>query len=144
MGTKLKKTELKKLTNKLLSEKERLTLNDKPLDNFILDKNELSDTVDEASVNIQAHQALRFRTRELLYLRKITQSLQKVEEGTYGSCKDCDDPISYERLMARPTANLCINCKTEAELEERGNIFHSKSKSIGQTLQERMKVVSRA
>jgi len=59
---------------------------------------------------------------------------QRIDEGKYGLCEECDEPISYERLLARPTAELCIACKEEAELTEKGNV--KKSSSMGQTFTE--------
>ena len=44
--------------------------------------------------------------------------LLKMEEGTYGICENCGEPIPYKRLKARPVARLCIRCKEEEELNE--------------------------
>jgi DnaK suppressor protein len=103
---------------------------------YHLDKNELSDPLDEANINIQASQELRFRNRELFYLKKIDKSLKKFDSGTYGLCGDCDAEIGYERLKARPTAELCIICKEESEFSENNNFIQKKSKSLGKTLAE--------
>lgn len=124
------------IRSKLLSEKEKLIIKDKSKESFCLDKNELSDVLDEASINIEASKMLRFRNRELFYLRKIYKSLDRIEKGTYGLCDDCNTEIAFERLMARPTAELCIGCKEEAELSEKNNIYQRKSKSLGKTLSE--------
>ena len=128
--------QLDKLKAKLLRTKEEI--NNKELDqnDFCLDKNELSDPLDEASVNTQTSHELRFRNREVFYLKKINKSLQRVEDETYGLCDECDAQISYERLDARPTAELCISCKEESEMTEKNNFFQKKSKSLGKTLHE--------
>ena len=133
----LSDTQVEDLKNKLLGEKERI-LNKQQFsdERYCLDKNELSDPLDEASVNQQANQELRFRNRDNFFVKKIDSSLKLLNEGLYGLCKSCDAPITYERLNARITAELCINCKEEAEMEERGNFIQRKSKSIGKTLQE--------
>ena len=68
------------------------------------------------------------------YLKKINQALQRIEDGAYGFCEECDDPISFERLMARPTADQCIGCKEEAELTEKGSV--RKSSSMGKSFKE--------
>jgi len=124
------------LKNVLLAEKERILNKDHDPSRFSLDKNELADPLDEASINIQASQELRFRNRESFYLKKINKSLSAIERGEYGLCEDCGSEVSFERLMARPTAELCITCKEEAEFNEKNNFFAKKSKSLGKTLQE--------
>lgn len=129
-------TKLNKILNKLLVERAKLLQIEKDQEKFCLDKNELADPLDEASINIQASQELRFRNRNIFYLKKINKSLDRVLDGSYGHCEECDEDISFERLMARPTAQLCILCKEEAELGERNSIFGKKSKSLGKSLTE--------
>jgi DnaK suppressor protein len=124
------------LKNKLLAEKERILNKDMHGENYCLDRNELSDPLDEASINVQTSQELRFRNRENFFLKKINKALNKVECGEYGLCDDCAAEIPFERLNARITAELCIVCKEEAEFSENNNIFHKKSKSLGKTIQE--------
>src|SRR5690606_3992638 len=101
-----------------------------------LDKNELADPLDEASINVQTSQELRFRNRKMLYLKKINKTLRKIEEGIYGLCQDCDVEIGFDRLMARPTADMCIGCKEESEMTERNNFHMKRSKSLGHSLQD--------
>lgn len=128
--------QLNVLTNILLSEQEKLKFKDKDHENFCLEKEDLADVLDEANANIQASQELRFRNREIFYFRKIKQSLDSIQRGTYGLCENCGNEITFERLRARPTAALCISCKEESEMAERSNIHQRKSKSQGKTLQE--------
>ena len=52
-------------------------------------------------------------------LKKIDLALEKVESGTYGECESCGEQIAVARLMARPVAQLCIDCKTDQENTER-------------------------
>ena len=128
--------QISNLKDKLLFDKERITNKNAATDAYCLDKNELSDPVDEASINIQTSQALRFRNRENFYLKKINKTLSKVVDCTYGLCEDCDGEITFERLRARPTAELCIACKEEAESIEQSNFHKKKSKSLGKTIAE--------
>jgi DnaK suppressor protein len=44
-------------------------------------------------------------------LRDVIKSLERIEKGTYGICKYCDNPISEKRLRARPTSGSCVDCK---------------------------------
>ena len=48
-------------------------------------------------------------------LREIDAALKRIDEGTYGTCTNCGNPIPEERLEARPWATLCIGCKRERE-----------------------------
>lgn len=132
----LTKTQLENIKEKLLSEREKLSINDYNEEVFCLDKNELSDQVDEACINVETAKMLRFRNREVFYLKKINSTLERIEKGTYGLCDECDGDIGYERLLARPTADLCIGCKEEAEMAEKGNVYQSRSKSLGKTMLE--------
>ncbi len=124
------------LSDKLLSDKERIINKKLDNENYHLDKNELSDPLDEASVNTQTSHDIRFINRELIYLKKVNKSLEALSRGTYGLCSECDSEIGYDRLNARLTAELCIACKEEAELLENNNFYDKKSKSLGRALHD--------
>ena len=62
---------------------------------------------------------LRTRDREGRLLRKIDRSLEMLNDGQYGYCEECGEEIGVERLQARLTATLCIDCKGMAEMRER-------------------------
>jgi DnaK suppressor protein len=62
---------------------------------------------------------LRTRDRERKLIKKIDEALQRVTEDEYGYCEACGVEIGYSRLEARPTATLCIDCKTVDEIRER-------------------------
>jgi DnaK suppressor protein len=128
--------QIAKLKDLLLAEKEGILNDRKEIENYSLDKNELADPLDEASINVQTSQELRFRNRKMLYLKKINKTLRKIDDGVYGLCQDCDVEIGFDRLMARPTADLCIGCKEESEVNERNNFHMKRSKSLGQSLQD--------
>jgi len=65
---------------------------------------------------------LRTRDRERKLIKKITQSLDDIDSGDYGYCESCGTDIGIRRLEARPTANLCIDCKTLAEIREKNRV----------------------
>lgn len=132
----LSDSQISVIREKLHTEREKLVRKEQILENFCLDKNELSDVLDEANVNTQAQKELRFRNREVFYQKKIVKALDRIQNGIYGICDDCDGEISFERLLARPTAELCITCKEESELSEQNNFHQRKSKSYGKTLSE--------
>ena len=62
---------------------------------------------------------LRTRDRERKLLRKIQDTLTLIDNDEYGYCESCGVDIGLRRLEARPTATLCIDCKTVQELQEK-------------------------
>jgi DnaK suppressor protein len=48
-------------------------------------------------------------------IRDIEASLERIEKGTYGTCKYCGEPIGKKRMLARPVASACIECKTKLQ-----------------------------
>ena len=79
----------------------------------------LPDAVDQATRETNLIIGLRLRDREQKLLKKIERALQKIEEGTYGICESCGAVIGEKRLMARPEATLCIDCKRAQERMEK-------------------------
>ena len=62
---------------------------------------------------------LRNRDRERKLIKKINETLGKIDAGEYGYCESCGVEIGLQRLQARPTASLCIDCKTLEEMREK-------------------------
>ena len=79
----------------------------------------LSDLLDRASQISEREFSHHLCSREKLYMRRIERSLQDIEDGAYGLCDQCEEEISFKRLMARPTARYCIDCKTQLEKKEK-------------------------
>ncbi|MBL0711747.1 MAG: RNA polymerase-binding protein DksA [Colwellia sp.] len=77
------------------------------------------DPVDRAAQEEEFSLELRTRDRERKLIKKIEKTLQLMEEDEFGFCKSCGIEIGIRRLEARPTADLCIECKTLAEIKER-------------------------
>ncbi len=82
-------------------------------------REEIPDPNDRATVEEGRNWSLRLRDRDRKLINKIQQALDRLEEGTFGTCVACGRPISAARLRARPVTDLCIDCKTEAERGER-------------------------
>jgi len=76
------------------------------------------DEIDRADTEAERFLTLRMLDKERKLLKKIEYSLAKIEAGTYGLCEMCDTEIPFERLKARPVANLCIKCKEIQEENE--------------------------
>lgn len=77
------------------------------------------DPVDRASQEEEFSLELRTRDRERKLLKKIGETLQRIQDNNYGYCDDCGAEIGVRRLEARPTATQCIECKTIAEIREK-------------------------
>ncbi|MDN3681514.1 RNA polymerase-binding protein DksA [Vibrio tapetis] len=77
------------------------------------------DPVDRASQEEEFSLELRNRDRERRLIKKIEKTLNKIEEDDFGFCDSCGVEIGIRRLEARPTADLCIDCKTLAEMKEK-------------------------
>ena len=80
------------------------------------------DPNDRASQESEFAMELRARDRERKLLKKIAESLDLIDEGEYGYCESCGVEIGVRRLEARPTATLCIDCKTLDEIREKQRI----------------------
>src|SRR6188472_1526557 len=82
---------------------------------MILSPDDRFDEVDQASSEYMQAFSFRLRGRERFLMSKIEIALRKMEEGTFGICEECEEPISNKRLEARPEAPLCIQCKEAQE-----------------------------
>lgn len=78
-----------------------------------------ADPNDRASQESDMSLELRNRDRERKLIKKINEMLAKIDSGDYGFCEKCGIEIGLSRLEARPTATLCIDCKTLDEIRER-------------------------
>lgn len=78
-----------------------------------------ADPNDRASQESDIALELRNRDRERKLIKKIDEALERIENGEYGYCDSCGVEIGLKRLEARPTATLCIDCKTLEELREK-------------------------
>jgi len=77
------------------------------------------DPNDRATQESEFSLELRTRDRERKLIKKIDEALATVESGDYGYCESCGVEIGIRRLEARPTATLCIDCKTLDEIREK-------------------------
>jgi DnaK suppressor protein len=86
------------------------------------DANNYADPADRATQEEEFALELRARDRERKLIRKIDQTLEKIRKEDYGYCEQCGIEIGLRRLEARPTATLCIDCKTLEEIRERQRV----------------------
>lgn len=80
------------------------------------------DPSDRASQEEEFSLELRTRDRERKLIKKIEDALERLRDEEFGYCETCGIEIGLKRLEARPTATLCIDCKTLSEIKERQNI----------------------
>jgi DnaK suppressor protein len=78
-----------------------------------------ADPNDRASQESDVSLELRNRDRERKLIKKIDETIARIDGGEYGYCESCGVEIGLKRLEARPTATLCIDCKTLDELREK-------------------------
>lgn len=77
------------------------------------------DPADRATIEEEHALELRTRDRERKLLKKVQQSLSKIDNGEYGWCEETGDPIGLARLLARPTAGLSLEAQQRRELKQK-------------------------
>jgi DnaK suppressor protein len=73
------------------------------------------DMADEASNTYARQMLLGMSERERAMLREIDGALDRLDDGSFGTCEDCGDPIGEARLKVVPQATLCVDCKADRE-----------------------------
>ncbi len=97
------------------------------MDKLVKESNELGkdgtmDIGDEASDLSNRQLLLSLNEADRKKLVEIEEALERIEEGTYGICEECGDPISIKRLEVKPTAIYCVECKSRMEQLEKREI----------------------
>lgn len=93
------------------------------LDNIKNQELSASDLSDQATQEESFSLYLKERDRERKLLNKIDEALHRLETQEYGYCCACGVEIGYERLLARLTATMCIDCKSAQESFEKHKSF---------------------
>ncbi|MBV7434646.1 RNA polymerase-binding protein DksA [Cardiobacteriaceae bacterium TAE3-ERU3] len=86
------------------------------------ERTQTADLNDRASLEEEFALELRTRDRERKLLHKIDKALDRLAKDEFGWCEHCGEEIGLRRLEARPTADMCIDCKQIAERKEKS--FH--------------------
>ncbi len=117
----VKKSDLKRFRKILEDKREALVkaARESLQEDMTLDTNDLPDEMDLASSEYLQSFTFRLRGRERFFLDKIDQALKRIDDGSFGICESCEEPISIKRLEARPETTLCIRCKEDQERVER-------------------------
>jgi DnaK suppressor protein len=88
--------------------------------NYLQDEaSNFPDPADRAAQEEEFSIELRTRDRERKLIRKIDDTLERLEQGEYGYCDSCGIEIGLRRLEARPTAEKCVDCKSLDEIREK-------------------------
>jgi len=118
--------QIEKIKNDLLKKKEELLEDLKDfskkdsheIDNRAASFPEYGDKPDENAQEISEYSTSIVAERVLeKAIEEIDETLKRIEEGSYGLCKYCACEIGEKRLLARPTASSCIDCKTKLQQE---------------------------
>jgi DnaK suppressor protein len=109
------------LRESLEAERERIVRNARSARDFSMDRDRDRigrDSMDESVEEWLYATELRLHDRETFLLGKIDSALERLEADRIDECEDCEEPIGFKRLQARPVTTLCIMCKEERESEE--------------------------
>ena len=82
-------------------------------------QDDLMDETDLAASEVNQNLVFKLRDRERQLLSKIDEAMFRIEDGSFGSCAECEEPIEARRLEARPMSTLCIACKEKQEHREK-------------------------
>lgn len=109
-----------KATRKLLMDmREKLLadISENALPETLIASTEIGDLIDQAGDERDRELSLLLSGRDKEKLAAIDEALEKLAEGTYGTCEECGDKIGPGRLKVMPLARLCVNCQSKMEKE---------------------------
>ncbi len=87
----------------------------KPLHTSMENNTRQGDMADQATGNNEVHIQLKLKQTDAKILQAIEEALSRMEQGTFGICRDCGEPIAPERLNAIPWTRVCIECKEKQQ-----------------------------
>ena len=109
------------LRQTLMADRNRLVQNAARAMGFSMDRDRDRigrDSMDESVEEAMYATELRLHDREKFLLGKIDEALDRLEAGRIDECEECEEPIGFARLRARPVTTLCIVCKEDREQSE--------------------------
>jgi len=114
-----RKNKIQEIKKILLSQKNALLREaEEALNNLPGDLN-FPDMGDQATAETDRNFMLRLRDRERMLLKKIEETIERIDHAEYGVCTSCGNEIGIKRLEARPVTDLCIECKVRQEEDEK-------------------------
>jgi DnaK suppressor protein len=134
----MRKDQVKKFKRLLEGQKLEFEKNTRVLrDEFAVSTDDRFDEVDQAAADSEQSMRMRFNNREVLYYKKVIETLKRIDDGRFGECLECGEDIEVRRLMARPTATHCVSCKEEQEKREVLTAAGRLHKSLGEAFSRR-------
>ena len=115
----LRVKKIQEIKKKLISQKEALLAEAGEALNELPGQTAFPDLGDQATAEIDRNFMLKLRGRERKLLKKIEDAVERIDKGVFGICDRCGEEINIKRLEARPVTNMCIDCKTQEEEEEK-------------------------
>jgi DnaK suppressor protein len=112
-------TQLAFFKERLLATKAELLANAGVTSEHLRENDMVPDPADRATIEEEHALELRARDRERKLMKKIDESLARIEDGSYGWCEETGEPIGIPRLLARPTATLSVEAQQRRELKQR-------------------------
>ena len=119
MGFNLFRSHLESERKRLIEELEHLKSSIRPADER-REGSPFGKREEEATESFELEKRLTLEKRIRDQLAEVEHALHKFEEGTYGLCDNCGQPIDPARLEALPQANLCLNCKAQQAKNAKG------------------------
>jgi DnaK suppressor protein len=110
---------IQQIKQKLLSQRESLLKEAEETLSTLPTELNFPDMGDQATAETDRNFILRLRDRERMLIKKIEETIERIDNNTYGICEGCGNEIGIKRLEARPVTTYCIDCKTRQEEEER-------------------------
>jgi DnaK suppressor protein len=111
--------QLKFFRDMLVDMKRQLLDNAGETSEHLRENDMVPDPADRATIEEEHALELRTRDRERKLMKKIDQSLARIDDGSYGYCEETGDPIGLQRLLARPTATLSVEAQQRRELKQK-------------------------
>jgi len=110
---------LQVIREKLVKQRADLLTEAESAMNALPEQTVFPDLGDQATAEADRNFMLRLRGREQRLLNKIEEAIERIDNDEFGLCESCGEGIGLKRLLARPVASLCIDCKLEQEEEEK-------------------------
>ena len=98
------------------------------------------DALDQTQFAAQRDLAATLLNRETKMYRRVQRALQRIEDGSYGICLACDEPISAKRLQAVPWAEYCLVCQGALDAQRQGLLGHSRTDGLNGLAVEHLQV----
>jgi DnaK suppressor protein len=115
----LSQEKMESIKSKLLSRKELIAHELRSATAHLIEEGpNYTDSADQAAADTERNFTLHLINRDRTVLHQINEALRRFEQGSFGICERCEEPISEGRVEAFPFTTLCIECKGELESEE--------------------------